>query len=245
MRVDTDSLAWRDMPHFIDRAEELRAALLGMDYDGLKKLWNCSDAIARRSFEQLHETDLRRNLTPAILSYVGIQYQYMAPGVFTQDEFEYIQAHLRILSGFYGVLRPFDGVAPYRLEMQARLAAGGAKDLYGYWGGDIAARLLAESGCIVDLASKEYSLCLTRHSGEARVVSCVFGEEIGGKVVEKGTLCKMARGEMVRFLAEAGAEAPEAMRAFARLGYEFSPEHSGADRYVFINTGKGRANESN
>jgi cytoplasmic iron level regulating protein YaaA (DUF328/UPF0246 family) len=211
-----------------------------MDYDKLKKLWNCSDAIARRSFEQLHTSDLRRNLTPAILSYVGIQYQYMAPGVFTQDEFEYIQTHLRILSGFYGVLRPFDGVVPYRLEMQARLAVGGAKDLYGYWGGDIAAKLLSESDCVVDLASKEYSLCLTRHSGQARVVSCVFGEEAGGKVVEKGTLCKMARGEMVRFLAEIGAENPEAMRDFARLGYEFSSEHSSIDRYVFINTGKGR-----
>lgn len=74
--------------------------------------------------------DLKRNLTPAILSYEGIQYQYMAPGVFTIYELEYISEHLRILSGFYGVLKPFDGVVPYRLEMQAKAKIGGNKNLY-------------------------------------------------------------------------------------------------------------------
>ena len=68
-------------------------------------------------------------LTPAILAYEGIQYQYMAPGVFNQEELAYVEEHLRILSGFYGLLRPFDGVTPYRLEMQAKLAVSGAKDL--------------------------------------------------------------------------------------------------------------------
>ena len=66
--------------------------------------------------------ELYHHLTPAVLAYKGIQYQYMAPGVFTDMELEYIQQHLRILSGFYGILRPFDGVTPYRLEMQANLS---------------------------------------------------------------------------------------------------------------------------
>ena len=65
--------------------------------------------------------NLYEMLSPAILSYEGIQYQYMAPVVFTDSELEYVQNHLRILSGFYGVLKPMDGVVPYRLEMQANL----------------------------------------------------------------------------------------------------------------------------
>lgn len=64
--------------------------------------------------------DLEKGLTPALLAYEGIQYQYMAPGVFEDGAWVYVQEHLRILSGFYGILRPLDGVAPYRLEMQAK-----------------------------------------------------------------------------------------------------------------------------
>ena len=70
-----------------------------------------------QNVERLAHMDLRKNLTPAVLSYEGIAYQYMAPAVFETGQFEYIQEHLRILSAFYGVLRPMDGVTPYRLEM--------------------------------------------------------------------------------------------------------------------------------
>ena len=77
---------------------------------------------------------LKSQLTPAILSYEGIQYQYMAPSVFEENQYDYIQEHLRILSGFYGVLKPMDGVTPYRLEMQAKLSVQGKKNLYDFWG---------------------------------------------------------------------------------------------------------------
>lgn len=70
----------------------------------------------------------------ALLAYEGIQYRYMAPAVFTSDALEYVQEHLRILSGFYGVLRPFDGVRPYRLEMQAKLKTDFCASLYDFWG---------------------------------------------------------------------------------------------------------------
>jgi len=94
--------------------------------------------------ERLANMDLHTRLTPVVLAYEGIQYQYMAPGVFTYDELDYMQEHLRILSGFYGVLRPFDGVTPYRLEMQAKLKAGEAKDLCSFWGSSLAEQLFAE-----------------------------------------------------------------------------------------------------
>lgn len=82
--------------------------------------------------------DLRCNLTPAILSYEGIQYQYMAPSVFEDNQLVYISEHLRILSGFYGLLRPFDGVKSYRLEMQAKLSVNRLKGIYAFWGNKLA-----------------------------------------------------------------------------------------------------------
>lgn len=235
MRSDPDSLAPAGLPDFLPETEVLCAALRSMDPAALQRLWRCNDRIAALNVRRLEEMDLRRNLTPAILAYEGIQYQYMAPGVFSQGEYDYVQTHLRILSGFYGLLRPFDGVTPYRLEMQAKLAVGGARDLYGFWGDRLARRLFAETDCILNLASREYSLCVSRFlEPSVRFVTCVFGQEKDGKILEQGTQCKMARGEMVRYLAETGAETLEAVRGFDRLDYRFSPAHSDEETLVFL-----------
>ena len=110
MNVDTDSLPVRGLPAFLEQAEVLCRELQSKSPEELQKLWKCNDQIAALNVERLRQMNLRRNLTPAVLAYEGIQYQYMAPRVFTNREYEYIQEHLRILSGFYGVLRPFDGV---------------------------------------------------------------------------------------------------------------------------------------
>ena len=203
MNSDQDSLPWRDLPAFLPQTEELLRTLQALSYDELKKLWKCNDQIAALNVDRLEHMDLRHRLTPAILAYEGIQYQYMAPGVFTQQQYDYVQEHLRILSGFYGILKPFDGVTPYRLEMQAKLLVGTYKDLYAYWGDRLAKALAEETDCIINLASKEYSTAISRHlPSTVRFITCIFGEEKNGKVVEKGTACKMARGEMVRFLAQ-------------------------------------------
>ena len=139
------------------------------------------------------------------------------------------------MSGFYGILRPFDGVIPYRLEMQAKLPIGDAKDLYAFWGSALASSLLAEADCIINLASKEYSLCVSRYLPESvHFITCVFGEEKGGKVIEKGTMCKMARGEMVRFMAENQLKQPEALKTFSRLDYQYCEEKSDEHTYVFL-----------
>ena len=235
MNVDTDSLSWRDLPVFLRKTEQLAGILREMDFDQLKKLWKCNDSITKMNMERLANMDLQTCLTPALLAYEGIQYQYMAPGVFTDREFAYVQEHLRILSGFYGILRPFDGVTPYRLEMQAKLKTGNAKDLYTYWGNTLAEHLLGETDCILNLASKEYSLCISKYLPEnVRFITCVFGEEKEGKVVEKGTMCKMARGEMVRFMAQNQITQPEQIHSFDRLGYHFDKSRSDNKIYVFI-----------
>ena len=234
MKTD-DVLPWRDLPAFLEKTGRLLAALRAMPAARLKSLWKCSDAIAGENLRRLERMDLRRGLTPAILSYEGIQYRYMAPDVFTDAQFDYLQEHLRILSGFYGLLRPFDGVTPYRLEMQAKLEVCGAKNLYSYWDKLIADSIFQETDLVVDLASAEYGVCVSRHRPpDARILTCVFGEKAGGQVLEKGTLCKMARGEMVRFMAENRVSSPEELQSFDRLGYRFSPEDSGEDTYVFL-----------
>ncbi len=238
MNVDTDSLPIASLPLFLPQAGRLLAALRSMPPAGLQKLWKCNESIARLNVERLQAMDLRHGLTPAILSYEGLQYRYMAPGVMEAGQLAYLQEHLRILSGFYGVLRPFDGIRPYRLEMQAKLSVDGAKDLYAFWGGRLASQLARETGFILDLSSKEYSRAVAPHLPDSvDRLTCVFGEWEGGKVVEKGALCKMARGQMVRWLAENRIEKREDIRAFADLGYRFEAGLSDGKRFVFIKGG--------
>ena len=234
MRSDVDTLPWKDMPCFLEKAETLYRKMQSMTKEELKELWRCSDAIAAQNWQRLHTSDLHTGLTPAILAYEGIQYQYMAPGVMTQRELDYLQDHLCILSGLYGLLRPFDGVIPYRLEMQARLSVCKAKNLYEYWDRTISDCLWQETSCVVNLASREYSACVSRHPKPGtRLITCVFHTMQNGKMVEKGTLCKMARGEMVRFLAQREAAEPEVLRDFSGLGFSFDSSRSDESTYVF------------
>ena len=120
MRVDTDSFACSTLPVFMKKTEILMHWIQSLSYEEQKKLWACYDKIALQNAERFAHMDLRKNLAPALLSYDGIQYTYMAPAVFEDGQYDYVQEHLRILSGFYGVVKPMDGVVPYRLEMQAK-----------------------------------------------------------------------------------------------------------------------------
>ena len=235
MNVDTDSLAPQALPCFLEQAEELKSYLQTLDYAACKALWNCSDALAGPNFERVQHMDLHRSLTPALLAYEGIQYQYMAPGVFTEQELTYVQEHLRILSGLYGLLRPLDGVVPYRLEMQARPVGFRCRTLYEFWGNRLADALAAETGCVVDLASKEYSKCVMgKLPATVRRVQITFAQKSGGKLKEKATFAKMARGAMVRHAAEHNCQTPEELKTFDRFGFAYSSEDSSPDHLVFI-----------
>ncbi len=235
MVVDTDSFAVDGLPVFLEQTERLKAALQRMSPSELQALWKCNDAIAKLNTERLSAMDLRRRLTPAIVSYEGIQYQYMAPGVMETAQMDYLREHLLILSGFYGLLRPFDGVTPYRLEMQAKLSVGDCRDLYEFWGDTLARQLASETDFVLNLASKEYSRAVEPHLPKSvRFLTCTFGEHKDGKVIEKGTMCKMARGQMVRWLAENNVTSWADIRAFDQLGYRFQPELSSENHDVFL-----------
>jgi len=238
MNVDTDNLPASALPQFLAETERIKAVLQAMSPQDLQRLWRCNDTIAKLNVERLQNMNLHQRLTPAILSYEGIQYQYMAPGVMSTGQLGYLQEHLRILSGFYGLLRPFDGVTPYRLEMQAKLSVSGAKDLYAFWGNILAEQLATETDFILNLASKEYSKAVTRHLPNlVKMLTCVFGEWKDGRIIEKGTMCKMARGQMVRWLAENEIENPDDIKQFSDLKYQYNAELSDGNQYVFIKGG--------
>lgn len=240
MNIDTDTLAFRSMPSFLSETEELLAWMRRLTFAEAKAIWKCNDKIAEQNYRRFQEMDLERNLTPAVIAYEGIQYQYMAPAVFGGAQTDYIQEHLRILSGFYGVLKPFDGVTPYRLEMQAKASEAG--DLYKFWGDKLYREVAGEEkdgGLILNLASKEYSKCIEKYlTPEDTYVTVVFGELADGKVKQKGTLAKMARGEMVRYLAKNKVEDPERIKGFDRLGYCFEETLSNEKEYVFLKHGE-------
>ena len=238
MRVDTDTFACREIPVFPEKTKILLNYISGLSYEEQKTLWACNDRIAGENAERFRNMDLRKGLTPAILAYDGIQYTYMAPAVFEDGQFDYVQEHLRILSGFYGVVKPLDGVVPYRLEMQAKAKLPGFRNLYEFWGEDLYREVMDESRVLVNLASKEYSKCIEKYlmPGD-RYITCIFGEPDGDKIVQKGVYAKMARGEMVRFMAGMQAETPEQMKDFSWSGYRFEEERSSETEYVFVRTG--------
>lgn len=210
MNVDTDMLPYESFPVFMENTEKLMKWVQKLTFEQARKLWVCNEKIAELNFRRFAEMDLKRNLTPALISYEGIQYQCMAPSVFSREARKYVQKHLRILSGFYGVLKPLDGVTPYRLEMQAKAGVDGSGSLYEFWGDKLYREVRDESRVIVNLASKEYSRCVENYLRPGdRFVTCVFGEWKNGKILQKGTQAKMARGEMVRFMAELGVEEPD------------------------------------
>ncbi len=234
MNTELEVLDYIDKPQFMEETKTILAWLKGKTYDELKKLWACNDKIAQQNVDRLENMDLGSQLTPAILSYEGIAYQYMAPAVFEYGHFDYVQDHLRILSAFYGVLKPMDGVTPYRLEMQAKAAIDGHKDLYAFWGDKLYKAVDDESGVIINLASKEYSKCIEKYLQPSdRYITINFVEDSGGKLVTKGTYAKMARGEMVRFMAENNIEDPDQIKSFDRLGYVFREDLSNEKEFVF------------
>ena len=235
MNVREDILNYRNLPVFLEETDRIMDWMKSLSLEEAKTLWGCNEKLAKQNFERFAKMELRRRLTPAILSYEGIQYQYMAPAVFENQMLAYVQEHLRILSGFYGVLKPLDGVTPYRLEMQAKAKVNGTGDLYDFWGDRLYREVLDDSHIIINLASKEYSKCIEKYLlPKDRFITCIFGELSNGKVVQKGTYAKMARGEMVRFMAENNISESEDMKQFNRLGYRFVDHLSTDMEYVFI-----------
>lgn len=224
------------LPRFLERTERLMSAVQALSYDEAKSLWACSDTLATLNYERFQDMDLTRDTTAAVIAYEGIQYQHLAPQVMTTSELAFLEARLRILSGFYGILHPSDGVVPYRLEMQAKLAVDGARDLYEFWGASLAEALAQETDTIVNLASVEYAKAVVPHARAMglRVVTCLFGQIAGGRFRQRATEAKAARGSFVRWCAEHDVADTGDFSRFAERGYALDEMRSTADELVFV-----------
>lgn len=254
MRVAQDAFEVMGIPPFAHKTAQLHHALLDIERSkgpqGLQALWNVSDKLLRPCLDTLHEfepvlknddldnPDIARRVSPAIMAYHGIQYQSMAPEVMDAEQLAWLQNHLWILSGLYGCIRPFHAVEPYRLEMGAKLAVDGARDLYAFWA-DKLASVIAPAGSnttVVNLASVEYAKAVVPHlADDAAAITCLFGEGIrDGKPIQRSTASKKARGSMVRWMAENELEDASGLVDF-NIGYRYAPELSSKNTLVFIN----------
>ena len=235
MRVDNDTFVPLSKPVFLDKTEKIKEVLTQMELPALQKLWECNDEIAELNFKRLQNMNLERNLTPAVFAYDGLQYQHIAPNVLDEVALDYLQKNLRILSGFYGILRAFDGVVPYRLEMQARLACDGYKNLYAFWNSLLYDELTKDDGEVLNLASKEYSKAVEPFvKNGVSFVTCVFGTYVKGNLKVKATEAKMARGEMVRLCAENNVQSVDEVKTYNVRGYVFNEELSSENEFVFV-----------
>lgn len=235
MIIDQDSFPVETRPQYLEQATQLLQRLRQLSYPEAKALWHCSDKLALPNYQWLQTMVLERKLTPALLSYSGIQYQYMAPDIFTEPALRYVQANVRILSGFYGIVRPFDGIVPYRLEMQAKLRVGSAANLYQFWGDQLYRALTPKPEPIINLASQEYAKAITPYLlPNQPFINVIFASLVDGRLKVKATLAKMARGEMVRFLAEHQITTVADVSKFDHPDYRFDPQRSTANQLVFL-----------
>ncbi len=222
-------------PMFLKEAGELLSFLRSLSDSEMAKVWKVKGALLSSSLSSLSMLSLEDIGSPAIFSYDGIQYTYMSPSSFTDSMLEYAEKNLRIISGLYGLLRPLDGVGTYRLEMESPISIPGYGDLYSYWGGKIASSLMEDERLLVNLASAEYSKAVLPFlPSSVTVVTPVFLDWEKGRYVSKGVYAKMERGEMVRFLAETGAETVEDIMKFSSRGYEFSRFLSDSNTLCFV-----------
>jgi len=235
MVIDTDTFAYDGVPQYLAATHQILNQLRQLTYSQAKTLWHCSDKLAQPNYDWLQRLDLDRQLTPALLAFSGIQYQYMAPDLFTAPALDYVRDNLRILSGFYGILRPFDGIVPYRLEMQSKLAVAGTPTLYAFWGDRLYRALTPTPELIINLASQEYAKTITPYlAPQQSMVTVTFGSLVAGQLKTKATLAKMARGAMVRYLAEHQVTTVAAVPQFDHPDWTYSAERSTATNIVFI-----------
>lgn len=234
-------LAHAQAPHFAAQAAALIRLLKPMSPAAIGELMHLSPELSSLNaarYKAWSKTASPQNSRPAVLAFDGDVYDGLAARTLPADQLEWLQRHLAILSGLYGVLRPMDALQPYRLEMGTRLANPKGADLYAYWGDTIARRLNAlaaenESPVLVNLASQEYFRAVARRVLVPRVVECVFEDWKSGRFKVISFFAKRARGSMVRYAAQHRIATPKGLEGFDLDGYRFAPEASEPDRLVF------------
>lgn len=235
MKDDIDYLEVESEPAFLKDTEIILKYLKILSIQEVKQLLKCSDKIAQEAYQNYQLIDLKRNTVPALLAYEGIQYNSLAAHILTDEDYEYTKSYVRILSGFYGVLRPFDGVVPYRLELNNKLAFEKYSNLYQFWGNKMYQELIKDDYEILDLGAKQYSRIIKRYlDQDINYVKCYFMEKKNNTFKEVGVYVKQARGEMVRYLIKNRVTSFEQVKKFKGLGYCFDYEKSNQNNFIFV-----------
>ena len=235
MKDGIDYLEVESEPAFLKDTEIILKYLKILSIQEVKQLLKCSDKIAQEAYQNYQLIDLKRNTVPALLAYEGIQYNSLAAHILTDEDYEYTKSYIRILSGFYGVLRPFDGVVPYRLELNNKLAFEKYSNLYQFWGNKMYQELIKDDHEILDLGAKQYSRIIKRYlDQDINYVKCYFMEKKNNTFKEVGVYVKQARGEMVRYLIKNRVTSFEQVKKFKGLGYCFDYEKSNQNNFIFV-----------
>ena len=229
-------------PCFAAQAAELARRADALGASGLSRLMGISDALGRLNAERfaqmVAEEGAEHAGLPAVLTFAGDTYAGLEAASLDDEELDWAQHHLRILSGLYGVLRPLDAIRPYRLEMGTRLAVGEARDLYQYWGTRPAEALRSDAAALgtdvlINCASVEYFGAVDTKALGLRVITPRFEEERpeGAKIIS--FFAKKARGAMARFIIQRRLTSPEGLADFDIGGYRFQPDLSTPEQPVF------------
>ena len=236
MHIQNDVFAPKATPRFINRSKLILDTLKTYSDEKLQKLWGVSDSLFASCKETLLNIDFKKASSPALFSYIGLQYDSLGTNSLDEKSLCYLENRLFILSGFYGVLKPYDAIVPYRLEMQAKMSVSGFKDLYAFWFEtmhDFFNHAIDDT--ILDLASKEYSKAVSKAiDDKKRIIKVSFLDRTkDGKLKEFGTYSKKARGAMLRFMAENAIDDINCLKDF-NLGYIFDKSLSDANMLCFV-----------
>ncbi|UOO81065.1 peroxide stress protein YaaA [Uruburuella testudinis] len=229
-------------PALIQEAEQLMAELRRLAPQDLAALMHVSDKIALLNAERnaAWQTPFTpENAKQAVYLFNGDVYEGIDAQSLPEQGVQYLQNHVRLLSGLYGLLRPLDLMQPYRLEMGTPFANARGKNLYEFWGGritDLLNQTLAEAGSdtLINLASQEYFKSVDTQKLQARLITPVFKDEKKGRYKIISFYAKKARGLMVRYAADHNISEPEALKNFDYEGYAFNEAASSENEWVFL-----------
>jgi cytoplasmic iron level regulating protein YaaA (DUF328/UPF0246 family) len=229
------------IPAFSEKADLLVKQLKKLTPSQLSALMNISPKLAQLNAERFASWRFGgsvENSRQAIFAFDGDVYDGLQAYEFSEQEINFAQQHLRLLSGLYGILRPLDLIQPYRLEMGTSIETRKGKDLYAFWNGLISKKLkenLKESGSniLINLASQEYYKSVGPETKKYRVITPVFKEFRNGEFSIISFYAKRARGSMSRFIIRNHIDDPEHLKAFDDEGYLFNPGLSKGDNWLF------------
>lgn len=228
-------------PALLDDSQTLIDVARKLSPADISSLMHISDKLAvlnAERFNDWHPPFTPDNARQAILAFKGDVYAGLDAASFNEEDFDFAQQHLRMLSGLYGVLRPLDLMQPYRLEMGIKLKNTEGKDLYTFWGEKLTNTLnaaLAEQGddVLVNLASDEYFKAVKPKKLNARIIKPVFLDEKNGNYKVISFYAKKARGLMSRFIIQQQLTQPAQLKEFNVDGYRFAASESSDSELVF------------